>query len=151
RKGLYTTLLMSTGLTFGTISSLYGFTHHHIDQTQYTWLVTVIILSAVVPTLIAERFFRPKTEPLPKETSAFSVVTGERAESEACDKCSREYWLRMTGRKVGRKLSRRRSISPGSLEQSFIAYRSRSGPAIMRRLSVKSWKSRRRLTSSSPK
>jgi len=83
RKGLYTTLLMSTGLTFGTISSLYGFTHHHIDQTQYTWLVTVIILSAVVPTLIAERFFRPKTEPLPKETSAFPVVTGERAESEA--------------------------------------------------------------------
>ena len=47
---MYTTLLMSTGLTFGTISALYGFTNHIIDQHQYTMLVTAVIGSAVVPT-----------------------------------------------------------------------------------------------------
>jgi hypothetical protein len=50
---------MATGLTFGTISALFGLTHGYIDQAQYTVLVTVVILRAVVPTLIAERFFRP--------------------------------------------------------------------------------------------
>lgn len=61
RDGTYTTLLMSTGLTFGTISALFGLTHKIIDQTQYTILVTVVILSAVAPTLIAQAFFRPET------------------------------------------------------------------------------------------
>ena len=51
---------MSTGLTFGTISALFGLTNHIITQTQYTILVTVVILSAVVPTLIAQGFFRPE-------------------------------------------------------------------------------------------
>jgi Kef-type K+ transport system membrane component KefB len=60
REGMYTTLLMSTGLTFGTISSLYGLSHQLINQDQYTILVTVVILSAVVPTVIAERWFDPK-------------------------------------------------------------------------------------------
>lgn len=55
----YTTLLMSTGLTFGTISALYGLNNHIINQNQYTILVTVVILSAVVPTLVAQRFFEP--------------------------------------------------------------------------------------------
>ncbi len=59
REGMYTTLLMSTGLTFGTISSLFGLTHGIINQQQYTVLVTVVILSAVVPTTIAQTFFRP--------------------------------------------------------------------------------------------
>lgn len=59
REANYTTLLMSTGLTFGTISALYGLTNHYIDQSAYTVLVTVVILSAVVPTLIASRFFEP--------------------------------------------------------------------------------------------
>jgi Kef-type K+ transport system membrane component KefB len=59
REGMYTTLLMSTGLTFGTISALYGLSHQFITQEQYTILVTVVILSAVVPTLIAERWFDP--------------------------------------------------------------------------------------------
>src|SRR6266540_3643634 len=45
----YTMLLMSTGLTFGTISSLYGLNAGIIDQTQFSILVTVVILSAVVP------------------------------------------------------------------------------------------------------
>jgi len=59
RTSIYTTLLMATGLTFGTISALFGLTHGHINQTQYTILVTVVILSAVLPTLAAEKFFQP--------------------------------------------------------------------------------------------
>lgn len=59
REGTYTTLLMSTGLTFGTISALFGLTNHVITQAQYTVLVTTVIASAVVPTLIAQRFFQP--------------------------------------------------------------------------------------------
>jgi Kef-type K+ transport system membrane component KefB len=59
RAGAFTTLLMSTGLTFGTISALFGLTNHIITQSQYTILVTVVIASAVVPTLIAQRFFQP--------------------------------------------------------------------------------------------
>ena len=61
-RGIYTTLLMATGLTFGTISALFGLSHGYINQNQYTVLVTVVILSAVVPTLIAERLFRPDPE-----------------------------------------------------------------------------------------
>jgi Kef-type K+ transport system membrane component KefB len=64
REGMYTTLLMCTGLTFGSISALFGFTKHIIDQDQYTVLVTAVILSAVVPTLIAERWFQPEYRPL---------------------------------------------------------------------------------------
>lgn len=59
REGHYTSLLMSTGLTFGTISALFGLNNGIIDQSQYTILVTVVILSAVIPTLIAQRFFQP--------------------------------------------------------------------------------------------
>jgi Kef-type K+ transport system membrane component KefB len=59
REAHYTTLLMATGLTFGTISALFGLNNKIIDQAQYTILVTVVILSAVVPTLIAQRFFQP--------------------------------------------------------------------------------------------
>jgi Kef-type K+ transport system membrane component KefB len=62
REANYTTLLMATGLTFGTISALFGLNNKIIDQTQYTILVTVVILSAVVPTLIAQQFFQPKEE-----------------------------------------------------------------------------------------
>jgi Kef-type K+ transport system membrane component KefB len=60
REGMYTTLLMSTGLTFGSISALYGLTNHIIDQTQYTVLLTAVIASAVVPTVIAQKWFLPK-------------------------------------------------------------------------------------------
>jgi Kef-type K+ transport system membrane component KefB len=59
REGMYTTLLMSTGLTFGSISALFGLTNGIIDETQYTILLTAVIGSAVVPTLIAERWFQP--------------------------------------------------------------------------------------------
>lgn len=63
REGKYTTLLMSTGLTFGTISALFGLNHGYIDQEKYSVLVTVVIGSAIVPTVIAQTFFRPQIEP----------------------------------------------------------------------------------------
>lgn len=59
KEAMYTTMLMSTGLTFGTISALFGLSHHVIDQTQYSLLVATVIGSAVVPTLIANAFFLP--------------------------------------------------------------------------------------------
>ncbi len=58
-EATYTTLLMSTGLTFGTISALFGLSHDVIDQAQYSALVAAVIGSAVVPTLIANAFFLP--------------------------------------------------------------------------------------------
>jgi Kef-type K+ transport system membrane component KefB len=67
REGMYTTLLMSTGLTFGSISALFGFTNHIIDQTQYTILVTAVIGSAVVPTLIAQKWYLPREEAAKRE------------------------------------------------------------------------------------
>jgi glutathione-regulated potassium-efflux system ancillary protein KefC len=59
-EATYTTLLMSTGLTFGTISSLFGLSHGIIDQGQYSALVATVIASAVVPTVIANAFFLPR-------------------------------------------------------------------------------------------
>jgi Kef-type K+ transport system membrane component KefB len=67
REGMYTTLMMSTGLTFGSISALFGLTNHIIDQTQYTILLTAVIGSAVVPTLIAQIWFQPKFEALEED------------------------------------------------------------------------------------
>jgi Kef-type K+ transport system membrane component KefB len=60
QEGMYTTLLMSTGLTFGTISALFGLSHQLVDQAQYSALVAAVIGSAVVPTLIANAFFLPR-------------------------------------------------------------------------------------------
>ena len=60
QEGMYTTLLMSTGLTFGTISALFGLSHEIVDQVQYSALVAAVIGSAVVPTLIANAFFLPR-------------------------------------------------------------------------------------------
>jgi Kef-type K+ transport system membrane component KefB len=59
---IYTTLLMSTGLTFGTISSMYGLQAGLINQVQYSVLVGVVVASAVIPTFIAQRWFLPKHE-----------------------------------------------------------------------------------------
>ena len=83
RRGIYTTLLMATGLTFGSISALFGLTHGYIDQSQYTILVTVVIFSAVVPTLVAERFFRPEFEPEVTRDPQRAVSSGASLESEA--------------------------------------------------------------------
>jgi Kef-type K+ transport system membrane component KefB len=67
RHAGFVTLLMSTGLTFGTIASLYGLGAGIIDRTQFSLLVTVVVLSAVVPTVIAERRLLPgrSVEPEP--------------------------------------------------------------------------------------
>ncbi|HOV59975.1 MAG TPA: hypothetical protein PK349_02800, partial [Candidatus Hydrogenedentes bacterium] len=56
----YYTLMMSTGLTFGTISALYGYSHDIVTREQYSFLVATVIASAVVPTMIANFFFLPK-------------------------------------------------------------------------------------------
>jgi len=58
----FTTLLMSTGLTFGTITSLYGLQSGIIDQTQFSLLITVVVLSAILPTAVAQHFFEPDIE-----------------------------------------------------------------------------------------
>jgi len=68
----YYTLMMSTGLTFGTISALFGYSHGIISKEQYSFLVAVVIASAVIPTLIANRFFLP-SHLLPK------VIPAEKA------------------------------------------------------------------------
>jgi len=60
KEGMYTTLLMSTGLTFGTISALFGLAHSVVDQAQYSALVAAVIASAVIPTLIANAWFLPR-------------------------------------------------------------------------------------------
>ena len=57
----FTTLLMSTGLTFGTITSLYGLNAGIIDRTQFSLLIAVVVLSAIVPTVIAQRRYNPRT------------------------------------------------------------------------------------------
>jgi Kef-type K+ transport system membrane component KefB len=58
--GVYYSLMMSTGLTFGTISALFGLNHGVIDQTQYSHLVATVIGSAVIPTAIANAWFMPR-------------------------------------------------------------------------------------------
>ena len=73
----FATLLMSTGLTFGTISSLYGLNAGIIDETQFSLLVTVVVLSAVVPTAIAERWFLPTPT-----TSGASIAASAYAQAE---------------------------------------------------------------------
>jgi glutathione-regulated potassium-efflux system ancillary protein KefC len=66
-EAIYTTLLMSTGLTFGTISALFGLSHGVITQAQYSALVAAVVASAVVPTLIANAFFLPRHLLKPKD------------------------------------------------------------------------------------
>jgi len=73
-EGLYFTLMMSTGLTFGTISALFGLSHGIIDQIKYSHLVATVIGSAVVPTMVANAFFLPR-HLLPKNDS--KPVAGE--------------------------------------------------------------------------
>jgi len=84
KEGMYTTLLMSTGLTFGSISALFGLSHGIIDKGQYSLLILVVIGSAVVPTIIADAFFLPKyllSGPVPSEKAA-SAAAGMDAKVE---------------------------------------------------------------------
>jgi Kef-type K+ transport system membrane component KefB len=83
REGMYTTLLMSTGLTFGSISALFGLTNHIIDQSQYTILVTAVIGSAVVPTLIAQTWFQPTFKAMVLDEEAVIIADDVVVEAEA--------------------------------------------------------------------
>ncbi len=74
RDSQYTTLLMSTGLTFGTISALFGLNNGKIDAQQYSILVTVVIASAIVPTMIAQAFFQPRDHEIVRADSPISVA-----------------------------------------------------------------------------
>ena len=77
---MYTTLMMSTGLTFGSISALFGLTNKIIDQTQYTILVTAVIASAVVPTLIAQTWFQPEFKAIASEPEGIEAEEDARQE-----------------------------------------------------------------------
>jgi len=86
KEAMYTTLLMSTGLTFGTISALFGLSHGIIDQAQYTVIVAGVVASAVVPTLIANAFFLPhhllpqeETDPIWHSRTASAPTAPEKA------------------------------------------------------------------------
>ena len=59
KEAMYTTLLMSTGLGFGTIASLFGRSHGIIDSSQFSTLVAAIIGTAIIPTFVANTFFLP--------------------------------------------------------------------------------------------
>jgi Kef-type K+ transport system membrane component KefB len=89
KEAMYTTLLMSTGLTFGTISALFGLSHGIISQAQYSSLVATVIASAVIPTVIANAFYLPRhllpssrLEETPIESSERpgALVTSDQAE-----------------------------------------------------------------------
>ena len=85
KEAMYTTLLMSTGLTFGTISALFGLSHGIIDQAQYSALVAAVIASAVIPTVIANAFYLPR-HLLPAQ----KVEPRERAGTVAADQAARQ-------------------------------------------------------------
>jgi Kef-type K+ transport system membrane component KefB len=82
REAHYTTLLMSTGLTFGTISALFGLQNKIIGQEQYSVLVTVVILSAFVPTLLAQKFFQPTTRTMVAWGRLYARRINRRAEPQ---------------------------------------------------------------------
>ncbi len=75
----FTTLLMSTGLTFGTITSLYGLQSGIIDQTQFSLLISVVVLSAIVPTAIAQRLFAPREPAALAPPLAAQTAGGQRS------------------------------------------------------------------------
>jgi Kef-type K+ transport system membrane component KefB len=72
----FSTLLMSTGLTFGTITSLYGLQSGIIDRTQFSLLISVVVLSAIVPTAIAQHFFQPAVPEPALGTSRVTASSG---------------------------------------------------------------------------
>jgi hypothetical protein len=74
---------MSTGLTFGTITSLYGLNAGIIDRTQFSLLIAVVVLSAIVPTAIAQRFFDPRRGDGHVTATAVTAVAPARAHDGA--------------------------------------------------------------------
>src|ERR1700730_16403763 len=78
KEAMYTTLLMSTGLTFGTISSLFGLSHGIINQSQYSSLVATVIASAVIPTVIANAYYLPNHLPPSSRSEETQIEGAER-------------------------------------------------------------------------
>lgn len=85
KEAMYTTLLMSTGLTFGSISALFGLAHGIVTQQQYSYLIATVIGSAIVPTLIANAFFLPRhllspadSKPAPGQPAAGALTEGKK-------------------------------------------------------------------------
>jgi Kef-type K+ transport system membrane component KefB len=77
RTSKYTTLLMSTGLTFGTISAMFGLNRGHVTPAQYSALVTVVIASAVIPTLIAQKHYQHRLKVLRVQSEDEALATTE--------------------------------------------------------------------------
>ncbi len=81
-ESMYVTLLMSTGLTFGSIAALFGLTHNLINTAQYSYLIATVIASAVVPTMIANAFYMPRhllAEPGAQTTMPHGAAQGAKA------------------------------------------------------------------------
>jgi Kef-type K+ transport system membrane component KefB len=85
RDWTYTTLLMATGLTFRSIAALFGLTNSLITQRQYTVLLTVVILSALVPTLIAQQWFEPDLDELEDQAGQEDLATLHRPRHRATE------------------------------------------------------------------
>jgi len=78
-NSMFSTLLMSTGLTFGTISAMFGLNNGYINNSQFSLLVTVVVASAIIPTFIAQKWFQPDILNLQDEkpTEAESLLSKE--------------------------------------------------------------------------
>jgi Kef-type K+ transport system membrane component KefB len=105
----YYTLMMSTGLTFGTISALYGLSHGIVTPRQYSYLVAVVIGTAVIPTLIASLAFVPRR--------AARLRAPQPSGKRSCGRCSTwrrrswtaRCWRRRSTSSTSKKRNRRRS------------------------------------------
>ncbi|ULO23011.1 cation:proton antiporter [Methylocystis sp. SB2] len=84
KDAMYTTLLMASGLTFGTISALFGLSNNIIDESQYSTLVAAIIATAIVPTMIANSLYLPRHR-LPQETAPQRVHSTEPAKESVLE------------------------------------------------------------------
>jgi Kef-type K+ transport system membrane component KefB len=79
KEAIFTTLLMSTGLTMGTISSMYGLSSGILDQAQFSILVAAVVVSAILPTFIAQKWFYPShvikenSDPMENQTGGNDV------------------------------------------------------------------------------
>lgn len=56
----FSTLMFSTGLTVGIITTTLGFELGLLDRTQFSIIVISVILSAIVPTIIAKKYIPKK-------------------------------------------------------------------------------------------
>jgi glutathione-regulated potassium-efflux system ancillary protein KefC len=84
KDAMYTTLLMASGLTFGTISALFGLSNNIIDENQYSTLVAAIIATAIVPTMIANSLYLPRHR-LPRETAPQRIHSAEPAKESVLE------------------------------------------------------------------